>query len=490
MNNYTTTYTPLESLFLFQLLNKYGFIDTFDRISNELKETPLLVEQETYDARRLSPGSLQELALQLLRDEQRREAEAVAGKNANGLSPNSLKRKLPSPPLPSLKEAHEQPEKLPILIDRLYGQFRDIIVRAIQEDERQFEAAQRDIGEIERGDWDTRIAQQNRAIAGKNGAPVGNGLPLLPPSARHNGQIAPISIPVQASAPAPGPATPKVQDSGRRIEPTPNPQPLPEKRPAQPSPSALPPAARLPSETPQPTLDARPHEPARAANGTTPVLQHPQVAQGYNSHPASTSPQPPVAEGLQRPDTLPKGRSPGPALPNPSQNHALKWEPPISYNINNNNNNNNINHHTKYHINRHTKHHINRRTKYHINRRTKYHINRHTKYHTKRLINHTRHLINHIRRLINNLSRHHIRHLCLRRVPLMVSEAPDLHPTLPSFHLLKLNILKAMLVVDQARDNLPSSPGFPYKRLAIHLPRCYYHRRMQAKSHPHSSPCL
>ncbi|KAJ3577090.1 hypothetical protein NPX13_g3473 [Xylaria arbuscula] len=136
-NSRPSTYTAIESLFLFQLLCKYGFINgSFDRIAQELKSTPLILEQPEYDVSRLTPDALQQLALQLLREEQRREAEAVAERGVNGLSPTSKKRKLQSPPLPTLQEAHEHPEKLPIIVDRLYARFRDELVRQIREDER------------------------------------------------------------------------------------------------------------------------------------------------------------------------------------------------------------------------------------------------------------------------------------------------------------------------------------------------------------------
>ncbi|KAI0593769.1 hypothetical protein F4775DRAFT_576801 [Biscogniauxia sp. FL1348] len=337
-NHHTTTsYTPLESLFLFQLLNRYGFVNgSFHRISEELKSTPLVFEQDNYDAARLSPESLQELALQLVREEQRREAEASTDKNGPGLSPNSRKRKLPSPPLPSLKEAHEQPDKLPVLVDRLYSRFRENIVREIREDERRIELLQRDIGDIERA-----IAQDKRLESNKNGAPVvGEQRP-----ARPNGQTAPPTAPtapiasvaptapaVPTPVPVPTPVgiPPKAQDPARRVEQPPAPQPPPDRRTIQPSPSPLPPANRPPGDIRQPTPDRRSQEPIRPPNGTTPVpvLQHPQAVQGYGPRPPSATPQPPTTDGLQRPEGLPKGRSPVPGQANQPQAPALKWEPP------------------------------------------------------------------------------------------------------------------------------------------------------------------
>ncbi|KAI1496415.1 hypothetical protein F5X99DRAFT_400583 [Biscogniauxia marginata] len=316
----TTAYTPLESLFLFQLLSRYGFVSgSFHRISEELKSTPLVFEQDGYDAGRLSPESLQELALQLVREEQRREAEANADKNGAGLSPNSRKRKIASPPLPSLKEAQEQPEKLPILVDRLYSRFRENIVREIREDERQIEVLQRDIGDIERA-----IALEKRVDSNKNGTPIVS----EPRPARPNGQTAPAPTPTPVPVPTPVPIPPKVQDPGRRAEQPPTPQPPPDRRVIQPSPSPLPPASRPPGDTRQPTPDRRSQEPGRPSNGATSVLQHPQAVQGYGPRPPSATTQPPTTDGLQRPEGLQKGRSPAPGQPNQPQTPALKWEPP------------------------------------------------------------------------------------------------------------------------------------------------------------------
>ncbi|KAI1196559.1 hypothetical protein F5X97DRAFT_304945 [Nemania serpens] len=296
-NSRLTTYTSLESLFLFQLLSKYGFINgSFDRIAQELRSTPLVVEQSEYNASRLTAEALQQLALQLLSDEQRREAEVAAEKGANGLSPASKKRKLPTPSLPTLKEAHEHPEKLPILIDRLYARFRDELVRQIREDERLYQEREREIDEIERGEWDNRILQQQRMNdAPNNGMPNENDVrlsipkahvsavraatptptptpaPVLGPPPIQAPVLVQAQVPVQAPVPvqASVPAQPRIQEPARRVEaaplsappaavvpPTPvfapaeaqipapalasAPQPLPEKLPLQSSSSLTP----------------------------------------------------------------------------------------------------------------------------------------------------------------------------------------------------------------------------------------------------------
>ncbi|PHH88857.1 hypothetical protein CDD83_6957 [Cordyceps sp. RAO-2017] len=137
MNN-PAAYTPLESLFLFQSLLTQG-IDAaaFARISDLLRNNALVRSDRSYDAARLAPEALQQLFLLLLREELKSEAERAADGSEGASSTASRKRKMGTPPLPSLTEAHEHIEKLPALVDRLYARYRDRIVEEIREDERQ-----------------------------------------------------------------------------------------------------------------------------------------------------------------------------------------------------------------------------------------------------------------------------------------------------------------------------------------------------------------
>ncbi|KAI0142337.1 hypothetical protein F4776DRAFT_611632 [Hypoxylon sp. NC0597] len=362
MNHTPATYTPLEAFALFQELNRNFqnglVIGTFSRISDTLKKTPIIYEQDNYDASRLSAESLQSLALQLLTEERkedkRREAEAAAEKNNAGLSPNSRKRKLQSPPLATFQEALEQTDKLQILVEKLYARFRDSLVKEIREDERRYDELQRELAEIERGEWDDRLGQKQRADVGKNGVPSVNDTI----AARLEGQVAPapvatsasvmtsapaatpiqtpIPAPVPVPTPTPVPVPPKIHDPGKRIEPPHTPQPPQEKKVVHPIPSPVPQVSRPLSETRHVTPDNRSQEPGRPVGGATSVLQHPQTAQGYTARLGSATSQPPVADGLHRPEGVPKGRSPAPIqsnqphtpTPTPTPAPALKWEPP------------------------------------------------------------------------------------------------------------------------------------------------------------------
>ncbi|KAF3071028.1 hypothetical protein GL218_00384 [Daldinia childiae] len=370
MNQNPPAYTPLEAFALFQEL-KRNFqnglvIGTFSRVSETLKKTPLIFEQDDFDADRLSPESLQGFALQLLREERkeerRREAEAAAEKNNAGLSPNSRKRKLQSPPLSTFQEALEQTDKLPNLVEKLYIRFRDNLIREIREDERRFDELQRELAEIERGEWDNRLVQEQRTES-----PASNGFPAAndPLPARPEGQAAPTPTPIppvqiQAHTPTPTPTPisvqaptissastltaistsvpvpPQTHDHSRKTEPPHTPQPPQERKVVHSIPPSLPPPTRPPSEARHIAPDNRPQELGRPIGNTTPVLQHPQTVQGYPARSGSATPQPPVVDGLQRPEGVPKGRSPAPIqtnqpqphTPNPTPAPALKWEPP------------------------------------------------------------------------------------------------------------------------------------------------------------------
>ncbi|KAG4435960.1 hypothetical protein IFR05_008541 [Cadophora sp. M221] len=197
MNSTVATYTPLECLLLFQTLVAYGTGEQdFDRISSLLTNNNLIKDAETYDAQRLSSEALRQLYLQLLRDEIRAEEEVQDDHT-------SKKRKLPTPPLPSIKDAQEYKEKLPSLVDRLYARYRDFMVKAIQEDERRYAAIQEEIREIERGEWDDKILEEDKAVNGMaTEAPKTNGVQvILPQESRPES----MKLPSKPNSPLPSP---------------------------------------------------------------------------------------------------------------------------------------------------------------------------------------------------------------------------------------------------------------------------------------------
>ncbi|KAK7920327.1 hypothetical protein PG985_008349 [Apiospora marii] len=352
----STAFTNLESLFLFRLLRKHGFADdVFNRISDELKNNKLICEQERFAAGRLGPESLQEHALQLIRDEMPQAASVPAGgqnATANGnatgntgsLSPTAKKRKLSSLPLPTLKDAREQADRvIPVLLAVLQERYKQQMVRAIQEDDDKILNLQREIAELEKKESARAVVQQQpqpqpqptvqpeRKIAATNGTPTpSTEEPKSAKPFRPNGQVTQTPIPV----PTPPQLQPQSTAANKPATPAPVSQPpLPQdRRPVQPNPSTLPPNVRPPSEVRQTTPVSRPSEPPRPPSAASSGLQHPQAAQGYGLPQPSASPQPHFPEGnLQRPESLPRTQTPGPRprpSPQPQTPSTLQWEPP------------------------------------------------------------------------------------------------------------------------------------------------------------------
>lgn len=157
--NSATAYTALETLLLFQSLQVFGTEpNVFAQISNILKNNVLIRESAGYDPGRLSPDALRELYLQLLREELRAELEAEL---PNDASP-SRKRKIQPPQLPTLSDAKTYNHKLPQLVDRLYSRYKEYMIRLIRDDDARYAKTKQEIDEINRGEWDNRILEEER----------------------------------------------------------------------------------------------------------------------------------------------------------------------------------------------------------------------------------------------------------------------------------------------------------------------------------------
>ncbi|MCJ1411101.1 hypothetical protein MMC19_005189 [Ptychographa xylographoides] len=162
----TTLHTPLEIFSFFQSLRTLGVeLSSFSRISDELKKNEFIREGDDFEPDRLSPESLRQLYLELLKDE-------VQGEHLRRASPskdsdhNPRKRKLSTPPLDSITDAVQHTHLLPQLVDKLYARYRDRVVKAIEGEERKFRALQKDIQAIEHGEWDTQLQAQDSSSRG------------------------------------------------------------------------------------------------------------------------------------------------------------------------------------------------------------------------------------------------------------------------------------------------------------------------------------
>ncbi|KHJ35996.1 putative wd domain containing protein [Erysiphe necator] len=156
------TYTPLECLLVFRSLVALGTEEEdFISISELLKKSPLVRDCPTYDAKRLEASALRDLYLRLLRDELR--SEEQNGIEDTNKSP-SRKRKLPSPKLASFNDCRQYKHKLPLLVERLYGRYRDYMIKAIEEDERKYVKLQGQIKKIEKEDWDQSMLEEDEDL--------------------------------------------------------------------------------------------------------------------------------------------------------------------------------------------------------------------------------------------------------------------------------------------------------------------------------------
>jgi hypothetical protein len=142
-------HTPLESLLLLHALRSDGLTATrFGQISEQLKSIPLVRNDPTYDSARLNEDALKHLCLQLLKDEARNSLDQHEDR----------KRRQLSPTIPTVEEAAKHSHLIPRLVHRLYTRYREGVVADIRNEEERYDRLTREIGEIERGQWDDRLA--------------------------------------------------------------------------------------------------------------------------------------------------------------------------------------------------------------------------------------------------------------------------------------------------------------------------------------------
>ncbi|KAL1305103.1 hypothetical protein AAFC00_002033 [Neodothiora populina] len=158
-----SSYTPLESLLLFQALQEDGVSAIpFGKISNQLQNIPLIRNDTSYDSARLEPTALKDLYLGLLNEEAKKDGESRDGDAQDVLkSPKSRKRRAPTPSLPTVDEAIKHAHLIPKLILRLYCSYREKVVEEIRNDERQYDHLSQEIKQIESGAWDERLRKEH-----------------------------------------------------------------------------------------------------------------------------------------------------------------------------------------------------------------------------------------------------------------------------------------------------------------------------------------
>lgn len=354
--SHSVAHTPLETLFLFQELARTGITtDGFDRAAKALVENELINTDASYDAARLTPDALRQLFLNVWTEE-------LATANGTTTSPNSKRRKLNRPPVPTLKEAKQQVAEYPALVERLYARWRDSAVKSIREQEERLIVL---AGEITSLDAEERAEKAKAAAPPRPPAPNGTPGPkttLTPvpvPSTLPNPVQAAAAQP-QVKPPAPAPHV----EAPRQIRPAPAQATAPTQTPVPvPTPVPLPPQAQIkqpPTTTPVPppvpqTVPARrdvaapagafqqpppppppaqaaaaagaspapanapasskPHQPPKPHSGAGQVLQPPVGAGQPPVRPGQSTSPVPLPAISPRPDSVSKTRTPGPPTP-------------------------------------------------------------------------------------------------------------------------------------------------------------------------------
>ncbi|KAH8842495.1 hypothetical protein MCOR01_006401 [Pyricularia oryzae] len=283
-------YTPLESFLLFKALYARGVsAAVFDDISADLINYEFIKDDATYDVTRLSPASLQELFLHLLRDELKLNVDTSDKVSDGSLSPNK-RRKLHAPTPRNLQEAAEHLPKVPNVLQRLYKEWRAHRITSILEDEQRFEQISAEIAK----------AEKEAAPTTKNGA--GDAAPQSQPAVpsptprttpapqvrKDTGQV-PNGVPQASALPLSNPKQTLHQLESVTKSRTPTPVPAPssavaDSEPAtplsrQPSPAAPPKFTPTQAQSPRPGPVTLPSAvPTRLATSTPPTIPGHQVS--------------------------------------------------------------------------------------------------------------------------------------------------------------------------------------------------------------------
>ena len=153
------SHTPLESLLLFQALYPVDASPpSFSKISETLKTNELLRESDSFAIERLEPDRLKAHSLQLIQEEFKSESERDQISQRDDTSPRKHKNSIPV--LESLDDPFQFNHLLPRLVNRLYFRYRNHAIKAVEEEERRYRSLQREVQEIERGEWDEKLGPE------------------------------------------------------------------------------------------------------------------------------------------------------------------------------------------------------------------------------------------------------------------------------------------------------------------------------------------
>ncbi|KAL8708388.1 MAG: hypothetical protein Q9225_007606, partial [Loekoesia sp. 1 TL-2023] len=152
----------LETLLLLQGIQTYGADSkSLDTLSQTLKSSEILSGNENFDSERFAPSSLQSLYLRLLKEEVKLASQRdIRSSPVQDGQQNPRKRELSSPPMETMEEASVFSYLIPQLATRVYDNYRSSTINSIEDEERKYRLLQKDVEEIERGEWDARLQYQ------------------------------------------------------------------------------------------------------------------------------------------------------------------------------------------------------------------------------------------------------------------------------------------------------------------------------------------
>ena len=129
---------------------------SFEKISESLKNNALLRETLSYDPNRFNPEPLMQLYFRLMKEEAKLEVERAEG-TRDGRDGGRNRNRLMSPLLENVSEGSHYTKLIKPLLNRVYFHYRNHAIKEIEYEENKYKSLQRDIQEINRGEWDARL---------------------------------------------------------------------------------------------------------------------------------------------------------------------------------------------------------------------------------------------------------------------------------------------------------------------------------------------
>ncbi|KAI5200524.1 Bromodomain-containing protein [Aureobasidium subglaciale] len=345
-------HTPLESLLLLHALRSDGLTAIrFGQISEQLKSIPLVRNDPSYDSSRLDEDALKKLCLRLLKDEARNSLDQHEDR----------KRRQVSPSIATFEEAAKHTHLIPRLVHRLYTRYREGVVADIRNEEARYDALTREVKEIESGQWDERLRNEQATRPSPKETAQESPVMSVPSQTNAAATATPVDQPAQqAKEAAPinrakidavinhGPVTARPT-----VSPTPpllpssssQSQYAPPAGPHRPSVTSLPPLSEMAPDSPLPQHVQQSHpspqlaptlqsgqpyriSPVISQNAFPPHFARPngQPSPGHSPAPSSPRPVLPLPPGMalaSQPHSPALSSRPGPAqYPSPNQHIA------------------------------------------------------------------------------------------------------------------------------------------------------------------------